>query len=448
MLLSKLLCVVLSLAMLLQAHAVRRAVGTWIYPACLYGLFWFAFTLFPVVLVPGTYSSPYAVGYILASCLAVSLGGSFINFAPKYGAAPSFEEQDRRVFSSPLVQLIFAGSVISALACLLIDAAIQGFSLSALTSDFFAASNSFLSARYSDDLISNIFSQLATVLNYLASFIGGLIYWAISVRQERWKKAAVIVMTFVPSIFVLTVQAAKGTIFLSLALFVSGILLCRARSKQDLPINWSTFWIGVRYAAILLPFLIVSFVSRGLYEARSLDDAFFTLRRNFTSYALGHVYAFSDWFDYTIMMKRGVEFYRVEDVSYGFYTFMSVFRALGDDRFVPAGVFEEYYDDGQFVATNIFTAFRSLITDFTLIGSLVFAVLVSSIIHLSFKNAVTKEKSAVSMAVFVIFCGYLASSYIISVLIWNSVYALFFAIAAFLVVARSGQGMRRGAWVR
>lgn len=447
MLLSKLLCVVFSLAMLLQAHALRRAVGTWIYPACLYGLFWFAFTLFPVVLVPGTYSSPYAVGYILASCIAVSLGGTFINFAPRYAAAPSFEEQDRRAFSSPLVQLIFAVSVISALVCLVIDAAFQGISLAALMSDFFAASNSFLAARYSDDLIANIFSQLATVLNYLASFLGGLIYWAISNRPERWRKAAVIVMTFVPSIFVLTVQAAKGTIFLSLALFVAGILLCRARAKQDLPINWSTFRIGVRYALILLPFLIVSFVSRGLYEARSLDDAIFTLRRNFTSYALGHLYAFSDWFDYTIMMKRGVEYYTVEDVSYGFYTFMSVFRALGDDRFVPAGVFEEYYDDGEFVATNIFTAFRALITDFTLIGSLIFTILVSSIIHLSFKNAVAREKSPISMSVFVIFCGYLASSYIISVLIWNSVYALFFAIAGFLVVAHSAHGVRRRAGI-
>ena len=427
---------------------MKHAVGTWIYPACLYGLFWFAFTLFPVVLVPGTYSSPYAVGYILANCLAVSLGGRFVSFAQSYRSAPSFEEHDRRVFSSPMVQLIFVGCVISALACLMVDATIQGVSLSALTSDFFAVSNSFMSARYSDDIISNVFSQLATVLNYLASFIGGLIYWAISDRAERWKKAALILMTFVPSIFVLTVQAAKGTIFLSLALFVSGILLCRARSKQDLPINWGTFLIGVRYAAVLLPFLVLSFISRGLYEARSFDDLTFTLRRNFTSYALGHIYAFSDWFDYTIMTIRGVGFYRIEDETYGFYTFMSIFRALGDDRFVPGGVFDEYYDDGLFVSTNIYTVFRSQITDFTLLGSLIFAVFISSFIHLSFRNAVVNYASPLSTSVFVLFCGFLASSYIISVLIWDSVYALFFAIAAFLVVARGGQGMRRGAWVR
>ena len=172
------------------------------------------------------------------------------------------------------------------------------------------------------------------------------------------------------------------------------------------------------------------------------------MSRNFTSYALGLIYAFSDWFEYTIMTIRGVGFYRIEDETYGFYTFMSIFRALGDDRFVPGGVFDEYYDDGLFVSTNIYTVFRSQITDFTLLGSLIFAVFISSFIHLSFRNADVNYASPLSTSVFVLFCGFLASSYIISVLIWDSVYALFFAIAAFLVVARGGQGMRRGAWVR
>lgn len=448
MLLSKLLCVALSIAILVQAFAVRRAVGTWIYPACLYGLFWFAFSFFPIVLVPGTYSSPYAMAYILASCLAVSLGSTMIHFGQAYRAGPSFEDRDRLVFGSRLVQLTFVGSAFSALACLIIDATIQGVSLRALVSDFFATSNSLMAARYSDDLISNIFSQLATVLNYLASFIGGMIYWAITGRGARHKRAAVILVAFVPSIFVLTVQAAKGTLFLSLALFVAGILICRARARQDLPINWATMTTGLRYSVILLPLLVVSFISRGLYEAQSIGDVAFELRRYFTSYALGHLYAFSDWFDYFFQTNNSMQYYSNEERTYGFYTFMSVFRTFGDERFVPAGIFDEYYTDGLFLSTNVYTVFRGLITDFTLVGSLIFTNFISIIVHYTFKDAVTKYDSPLSTAVFAVFCGFLATSYIISVLIWNSIYVLLVMIMLFLAFARGAHYIQQNARLR
>jgi oligosaccharide repeat unit polymerase len=439
MLISKLVCIMACLMMLAQAYAVRKAVGTWIYPACLYGLFWFAFSFFPVVLVPGSYSSPYALLYVLASCVAVSLGGIGLGFSRQYQSVAGFEESDRALFGSTVSKLIFVFCIGAALLCLVIDASIQGISFGALVSDFFATSNSYMVLRYTDGLVANIFGQLATVLNYLACFIGGLIYWSLGAKGARLQKAVVIFATFVPSIFVLVVQAAKGTIFLALGIFVAGILIGRVRARQDLPINAGTLMIGLRYSALLLPLLVISFYSRGLYEAQSIEEINFSLRRYFTSYAFGHIYAFSDWFEFFVGVG-GTQYYRIEDSSYGFYTFMSLFRTFGDERYLPPGVYDEYFSDGLFVTTNIYTAFRGLITDFSLTGSLVVTAVISSIVHISYKRLANAPRFALSAGVFVLFCAFLVSSYIISVLIWNSLYVLFFGIVVFLVGTRLLRG--------
>lgn len=62
----------MSLLILGQACLLRGYIGTWIFPACIFGLFWFGFTFSPLIL---QFSAPVellAVACILAACLTFS----------------------------------------------------------------------------------------------------------------------------------------------------------------------------------------------------------------------------------------------------------------------------------------------------------------------------------------------------------------------------------------
>src|SRR6266436_455289 len=60
----KCFALVFSLMILGQAYLVRRYVGTWLFPACIFGLFWFGFTFFPLAILFWVPVNPYAIAFI------------------------------------------------------------------------------------------------------------------------------------------------------------------------------------------------------------------------------------------------------------------------------------------------------------------------------------------------------------------------------------------------
>src|SRR5437762_982638 len=69
----KILAIIFSLMILGQAAVLRLWVGTWIFPACLFALFWFLFTFIPLVGLLTVPIEPLAVGFILLCCVTFSL---------------------------------------------------------------------------------------------------------------------------------------------------------------------------------------------------------------------------------------------------------------------------------------------------------------------------------------------------------------------------------------
>src|SRR5713226_639943 len=70
----KCLALVFSLMILGQAYLVRRSVGSWLFPACLFGLFWFGYTFVPLAILFWVPVNPYATGFLFVCTLAFSLG--------------------------------------------------------------------------------------------------------------------------------------------------------------------------------------------------------------------------------------------------------------------------------------------------------------------------------------------------------------------------------------
>ncbi len=73
----KCLALVFSLMILGQAYLVRRYVGTWLFPACLFGLFWFGLAFIPLVVLPTVPIDPWGTGFILLCLAAFSFSAVF-----------------------------------------------------------------------------------------------------------------------------------------------------------------------------------------------------------------------------------------------------------------------------------------------------------------------------------------------------------------------------------
>jgi len=103
---------------------------------------------------------------------------------------------------------------------------------------------------------------------------------------------------------------------------------------------------------------------------------------------------------------------------------MAIFRVFGDDRYIPAGVYAEYFNDGALIKSNIFTIFRGLISDYTLIGSLIFLVVSGLISSYIYYILISKRKAIYAIVIYPFSIGIIYQTYLISTFMWNSVIAI------------------------
>ena len=91
-------------------------------------------------------------------------------------------------------------------------------------------------------------------------------------------------------------QSAKGLFFFSIFLFFGGMLVSRVYNKNYTLVGFKDFRFLLLYGLLILPILIFSFLSRGIYQ---LDDTALMINRlryYLVTYSSVHLPAFSDWF--------------------------------------------------------------------------------------------------------------------------------------------------------
>lgn len=426
----KLLAICLSFAILAQAMVVRRVVGTWLFPAAIFGLFWFLATIVPLVFLFAVPVNPLAIAYIFVSCTVFSCTALPFRWRSAF-AENARCKKDERYASTFLIGNFYFLSIASVVT-LAISIGEQGFSFSDIFSNPLAVAGQYMAKRYNDELSVSVFSQLSFVLMYPAAILGGLVF---DTAKTTGKRTVFTLLVLLPSIVALLVQGAKGNLFLVLAFFWGAILVCKL-NKGDYTlfgkINW--FKTSASIAAIVV-MVMLSFLSRGLLDESNNDVLARALIRYFASYTSAHLYGFSDWFSYYTGAGSVME-YDLDSETNGFFTFTSLFKLAGSKKEVWPGTYGEYFYYGEYITTNIYTWFRGLIQDFGMGGAIVFIAVFGALVHLVFHRGLVSENKAVSHAFFIHFIGFAYSTYIISLLIWNSAYASFFIVAFLLLVNR------------
>lgn len=441
---SKILCLICSGAILMNAFAIKRVTGAWSAPGALYSLFWFFYTFVPLAVLPFTPANPFAILYILVSCVIFSLSAR----VRPWRMAWKLNELNARNIEANLKQydnrflfIVFFTSGAIATISLLIDQSIQGFTISSLTKDLLSVASQNISRRYAGDLVANVYGQIGNILSYVAVGLGGLLVGGVRGNLNR---AIVVLSAFIPVVFQMAVQGAKGELFLGAAMFFAGTIVRSVRAGEK-KLFGPRFLISIFLSTVVLfPILIISFVVRGFDLNQGIENLSRPILIQLSSYACGHLYAFSDWFT-SLTTGNSLAIYSHEPMTLGFYTFMAPFRWFGDNRFVPIGTYDEYFSYGDYLKTNIFSSYRGLITDFGIAGSLLFMGIVGFISHEIYFNLITRKFPTGWVAAYLIVVGAIYMSFVISLWTFNGPFLTFFLLWAVLLANSKISRSRRTA---
>lgn len=398
---------------LVGAWCARKGVGTWLNPASIFFLFWFLYTTFPLIVAFEVPVSPLAMVYILLFCVAFSFSGLVFSWST------AFALNERKLgsefyFDKPLFILAFYVAAMFSVVFVCVGVLEQGISVDQLVENPISVGGVYAEKRYSGEIVSSLFSQLGLQFSYCAVVLGGLLYGA---RAKRGARATVLLFSFVPALLVMFLQSAKGLFFFSIFLFVGGILVSRIYNKNYTLVDFSSFRSLSICGLLVLPVVIASFLSRGIYQLGDMTEILNRLRYYLVGYSSVHLPAFSDWFSERYLGESLMS-YKQEELTAGFYTFMSFFQLAGDSREVPMGIYEEYYTYGDYIKGNLFTIFRGMITDFGLVGSLLFAFLLGLVCNLGFWRLLTRNESPFAILFFIFFVAFSYQTYIVSSLTW------------------------------
>lgn len=438
----KLIALAFSLLILANAYIVRRVVGTWLFPGCIFALFWFGYTFLPLTVLFSEPVNPWPVAYLFVATVAFSLSGVC------YFRWPTAFELNRRkgtaaqYFDTTFLRGTFYLASGVSLVCFVLNMRTQGFSIEDMLLRSVDTAALYASRRGSDALVLGLVSKLGMAMAYLAATIGGLLFGCSTSKRNS---LLVLLGAFLPSIASLLFESAKGLLFQFISLFFGCVLVTRLFEGKLYLIDRAGIRSGILALMVLVPLTIVSFLSRGIYGVEDSSIVAEMLPGYLASYAFGYLYAFSDWFSFQVGWPASMS-YAHEASSYGFFTFASAFRAFGSTRSFAPGVYDEYFTSGLLTG-NIYTMFRGLIIDFGILGSLLYMFISGFAIHLSFYFLLVRRRPTVTVVTFIYVMGYFYSSAIVSLFIYNVIPASIVLLSACLEVnSRLTSWWKRGAW--
>jgi oligosaccharide repeat unit polymerase len=427
--LSKALNLCLSFMFLGAAWGAMRIIGVWLNPASIFLLFWFLYTFLPLLVAFEAPVSPWAMIYLLSFGLAFAIPFSLFRW-PVAFAHNSNKREASYYFQRPVVIKAFYACSSISLILILLSILQQGSSLEQILFNSISTAGEFAHKRYNDQLESSIYGQLGLQFSYYTVVLGGLVYGS-SKFMKRKTKIGVLLLSFAPSIEILLLQSAKGLIVFSIFLFFAAILVDRIYNKNYILFSSRAIRSLAIYACIFFLLISLSFVSRGVSNESDSTIVLTHLVKMFVSYSSGHLPAFSDWFS-NRYLGESLFRYDQREVELGFNTFTWFFKLMGSKQFVPMGYYDEFYTFGDLVQSNIYTVFRGLIFDFTLLGSLVFACFAGFICALIFWKLLCERFSASAIVLFIFSVGISYQTYLISTLVWRSIPIVVLALSLML----------------
>lgn len=268
---------------------------------------------------------------------------------------------------------------------------------------------------------SSILSKISLILLYAYPILTGYYY-------KTLKNKLYTIIGLLLILYVSLILGTKAVFMTSCILWAAGWMV--AFDEQN-HIFGTRHLLKSLFCGIILILLLVVGMFVKIYGGHDItvELAFSAIYKIFANYAFAHLLAFDHWFaGFTWEVFTG-----------GQYTFFGIFNTLGlANREI--GIFRDVLYIGS-LHTNVYTVFRSIVTDFSPIGGLLFMALLGFIASYAYKKVrLSKESQPLAVTILVMIYAFILWSFVTSIFAYASYICAFvyFYLCQKLIIWRSG----------
>jgi len=402
----------------------RIHLKSWLSPASFFSMLWFSFLIITLLLAPEFPIYKLGIWYILGISLALTLGSLLISKdllpdSKRYNSVESIKIFffSRSNFILILIAIFCFISIVGIIVLLLF-----GVKRYELNWDLLSLIS--LPGQLYDDRDAGIL-YIPWHIRYLTYFImpssllSGIIF-----PFESYPRKIICSLPIILAILIGMVYTTRASILLSIILFISGLFSSYIILKNDDNI-FSNIGSLLSYGSIFL-FLLFSWIFLQWLRGGGGDEfIFYPIVNSIKSAVLGSTTAFTSWLQY----------YNQNSISFGMYTFAGPVDIIGiNDR--QLGFYSEFISlpNGY---SNIYTAFRGLIHDFTFMGSILISFFIGIFAQLSYQRC--RDGNIIWLIPLSLFFAFTLFSPFISIFSSNSVTMAW--IVSFFILSNYNQNL-------
>ena len=401
-----------SLILALLTIISRQVTNSWFSPSSFFVLSWFFFVSMPLLCAPEYRVNIYGLWFIVTFIIAFCSGSIFSSFFNLEIRKNIISNVNHRRLLHPFILINFITFIGIVALILYVELRYN----TSIIYNWFSIPNLISIDRYNDDLSYPIFVKYSLFFIYPGSLISGII-----LNSPQFTKKLKI-FCFLPLIFASIssiIQGSRTSIILSAVVLFSSFLSYRIiiyNGKLKVSILRSLlnfFFVSVIF---LFFFIFIQWLRQGL------DPIIFDLLTiKLKAYLFGYLSAFTNWFVDSEIAYSSESF---------FSTFAGPLNLLGlIER--PLG----FYGAAEIstnITTNIFTAWRSIVSDFSVVGSLIISFWFGSFMQFEYQKQ--KKHEFDGFLILSIFYAFTLYSPLISIFHYNSIIFSWLIVYAILKI--------------
>ena len=382
---------------------LKRIYSSWLAPPVFFSSLWSFFILVPLIFAPQYPINSYGLWIITLFVYGLGIGSFIGNNFSNNQVITKVSILNKKTFK-PLF-LIVEGMIILSLIglVLLFYFGLSRFNLSNSLIDLLLLPNQFSMDRYTDVVVMPISIRLMMYFLFPASLTAGVVFRFV---DKKWKKAVLFSPIFL-SIGYAFILTTRSTIILSLVLWFSGFFAAKILKQEEKVnfLNIQSLLLTIFFGATFIGIFILT---AWLREAGG-EFIFSVMLENIRAYFFGYLSSFTQW----------VQNYNYDNLSMGLITFAGPADLMGlTNR--ELGFYDEISILGK-SHTNIFTALRGIIHDYSIFGGFIFFLLFGLLSTLAYKKCIqNKILWIIPLSIFYAFTIY---SPLISIFNYNSIIA-------------------------
>lgn len=377
-------------------------------PTFIFSNIWLIFIFLGLLTIQFDYNYS-GILYILSLCLA----GFLVNICIGNLLSENFKENKYIEFNSYKGSLILLSTILLGMLVPILNMRLNGFSISSFFdfNSFLEMNNQMAVNRYSGVHKTSTAMQILMIFEYFSPIVGGYHF----ASSERGKNKLLGLMGFLPAICNMLVQNTKSELLSSIFLFISSMIIANIYLNKN-------FHVKLRNVLKIIVVILVTFLGlifTMLFRIGTITEQNVQIVLNkFLVYAFGHIPTFDDWLG---------NYHGMSEYGFGTNTFIGIFNFLGVSERIQ-GVYSDYITVEGFPA-NIYTAFRGLIEDFGVLGSIIFFVFIMGIVVFAYYSLARRKN--IYVASFILLNGYFFIFYSFIISSWSYM-SYIFAILLFL----------------